>query len=172
MGNKPPFLCSCANDVSSFVDGFRSALESRQLFMCCEIDVPTGYARKSGILSEQVLQSINLLVQERTTKDPIYCSNAHCASFIPAIFVFGLPFVKCMKCEAKICKYCRKVAHGTSKCVFEPDQEVQLLRRMGYKECPWCHAIVSKTEGCNTIRCHCGMYFCYKCETEHPCLCL
>lgn len=132
--------------------------------------------RNAAVLAESVLQDYELLTEERKTKNPIYCSNGHCASFISGTSsISGIPFLTCAKCESKTCRYCRKVAHGTTNCVIELDLEVQELRKMGYQECPWCHAIVSKTSGCNDMRCRCGRHFCYRCGNgharEYPCLC-
>jgi hypothetical protein len=32
-----------------------------------------------------------------------------------------------------------------------------------YKRCPKCREAVSKSEGCNAIKCRCGIVFCWKC---------
>ena len=41
-----------------------------------------------------------------------------------------------------------------------------LMKKSGAKECPRCHAFVSKTAGCNKMHCICDCLFCYVCGDD------
>ena len=40
------------------------------------------------------------------------------------------------------------------------------MKAMGCKACPGCGAQVSKTEGCNKMKCRCGIAFCFLCSKD------
>jgi|UPI00048F25D0 E3 ubiquitin-protein ligase RNF14 len=40
------------------------------------------------------------------------------------------------------------------------------MQKMGCKSCPGCKAQVSKTQGCNKMRCRCGVAFCFLCSKD------
>jgi hypothetical protein len=56
------------------------------------------------------------------------------------------------------------------------DQHLRLLRLMSYipaemlntvKECPGCHNLINRVEGCSHITCKCGQQFCWVCDYTH-----
>ncbi|KAI9316632.1 hypothetical protein BX666DRAFT_1858863, partial [Dichotomocladium elegans] len=48
----------------------------------------------------------------------------------------------------------------------------RLARRSDWTRCPGCQIMISKMDGCNTIKCRCGTELCYRCgsySTNHVC---
>jgi hypothetical protein len=82
----------------------------------------------------------------------------------------GIPSVKqsCNDCAITYCRECRKIPfHFNQLCdpidlqtitniVFEnPDN---------YRKCPGCEIWIEKEEGCDHMKCLCGVHFCYTCR--------
>jgi hypothetical protein len=49
------------------------------------------------------------------------------------------------------------------KKTMKNDTELQSWLKSNARPCPECHVIVSRSEGCNVMRCVCGTKFCYAC---------
>jgi len=53
-------------------------------------------------------------------------------------------------------------------CPSNEDAELQKLAKdQHWRACPHCHAVVSRIEGCNDMRCRCGKKFCYTCGATY-----
>ncbi|GMR30879.1 hypothetical protein PMAYCL1PPCAC_01074, partial [Pristionchus mayeri] len=84
-------------------------------------------------------------------------------------------------CGASLCSHCSSVHHSPLGCdVF--DQYNMYMRRSGFAsiystssdapivrnlaQCPKCHLLMQRSEGCNHLTCSCGMEFCYRCGNK------
>jgi hypothetical protein len=82
----------------------------------------------------------------------------------------GIPSVEqsCIECSLSYCRECGKIPYhknelcnikdlqNTSDIVFEnPDL---------YRKCPGCTTWIEKEEGCDHMKCLCGVHFCYNCR--------
>lgn len=125
---------------------------------------------------------------EANLKTRVYCSNRRCSKLLinhsnrrpgaPAHAVI------CEGCQEETCIICKTQWHENVSCiqnrsvVNEDDNLFEIfVNRQGYQRCTACGATVSKTSGCNSMRCRCGHSFCYLCGqpdahglTRHRCL--
>ena len=77
--------------------------------------------------------------------------------------------IKCIisGCKYILCPDCNKW-HEVGTC---PEKTPVPL---GCRVCPYCHAIIEKSQACNHLACNCGKHFCYYCgagpwDTSSPC---
>lgn len=51
---------------------------------------------------------------------------------------------------------CRKAKHGEKDCDFgEEELSRAAMTKAGMKECPICHRMIDKIDGCNAVVCFC-----------------
>jgi LSD1 subclass zinc finger protein len=66
----------------------------------------------------------------------------------------------CLNCKKTICAGCGDIVDGFKK--QQKKHECQMIQRKDGVKCPQCKAIISKTEGCNNMRCViCNTFFDY-----------
>jgi len=84
----------------------------------------------------------------------------------------GRRHVRCISCNSAFCAQCKIVWHSGVTCeelkaTREKSDEfkelLQLSSTLGWKQCPTCRTVVSKSTGCNHMQCKCGAEFCYSC---------
>ena len=99
------------------------------------------------------------------------CQTPEC----PYAFVLegNLNDFTCPLCKVSYCLKCNDVKHDGVTCedmkllkrpAYEEDKELIILaQEKNWKSCPFCKAMVERTEGCDHMKCRCGKEFCYKC---------
>lgn len=70
---------------------------------------------------------------------------------------------KCYICNITYCRECgKKPYHTGSLCKFTC--EISFENPENYRKCPGCSIWIEKEEGCDHMRCFCGVHFCYNCR--------
>ena len=70
---------------------------------------------------------------------------------------------KCFTCKITYCRECGCTPYHTgSLCKFT--SEISFENPENYRKCPGCSIWIEKEEGCDHMRCLCGVHFCYKCR--------
>lgn len=70
---------------------------------------------------------------------------------------------KCYICNITYCRECGKMPYHTgSLCKFT--SEISFENPENYRKCPGCSIWIEKEEGCDHMKCLCGVHFCYKCR--------
>ena len=68
----------------------------------------------------------------------------------------------------KFCEKCGELWHEDGKCKEEENVDKlfqEYHRRYNLKNCPYCHIVTNKIDGCNHIRCqYCGKHWCWLCQ--------
>lgn len=140
------------------------ALDNKQLFpvRCCNKEIPTK--RVAMTLDAEKRR----LYTSRADEDAVpptkrwYCPHTVCGRWIPPRYLkTGAKTQKCCHCRAMICSRCRDLAHDYRKCSKDPglEQVLEVARSHHWQRCHNCHAIVSKQNGCNHMKCTCGAEF-------------
>lgn len=89
-------------------------------------------------------------IEERETPNPTFCPTVDCGKLIRA-----QDNLACRSCHKSVCARCKNARH-LEPC---PDEKMdkafeELREKEGWKNCPNCHAAVSKIRGtCNKIDC-------------------
>ncbi|CAI2364636.1 unnamed protein product [Moneuplotes crassus] len=114
-------------------------------------------------------------------EDKTWCPEENCDGV--ARIVGGNLFGECAKCYFRFCLSCNHFYHSGRRCpvlslgrnqfakMTKKQQEEFLKEKLNdfyvlkhCKNCPNCHARISKISGCNKMVCReCGIYFCWKC---------
>lgn len=85
--------------------------------------------------------------------------------------------IKCKKCKYLYCTSCRSDWHEQNSCgIFcktDSDDKIRIyvekmISRILIKKCPSCKRPITKTHGCNHMKCVCGTGFCYLCGELTP----
>lgn len=144
-----------------------AAYNSRALFQCCQQAVPSGVL--SDLLTADFRARYDSLQLELSTPNPVYCSNRSCGTFIPPAQARGPDNMQCSLCEVTTCRHCRNRSHNGSECVsdIQTQQVRSLALAQGWKTCPSCSNMVSRSTGCAHMTCRCGMQFCYRCGRRY-----
>jgi len=94
----------------------------------------------------------------------ISCSNSN------GKIHFGIPSVKqlCDECNITYCRECGvKPYHHNQLCNPKDLQNatnIVLENPENYRKCPGCNIWIEKEEGCDHMKCLCGVHFCYTCR--------
>eukprot|EP00873_Tetraselmis_striata_P010054 jgi/Tetstr1/430318/TSEL_020143.t1 len=161
---------------------------------CCRKTVPQDLLRK--VLSKEDEKTLISRMQEKLSKNKMYCANLACSKFIDLdLLTLGgscLPsndgVFDCVDCGLPLCVHCKSSAddhHGANGCrrgkrtaaVQAGEVElISLAAAEGWKRCPGCATFVSLKSGCNHITCACGYEFCFACGIQwaspKPCTCV
>lgn len=108
-----------------------------------------------------------------------YCPNRECSEVVVNECGGKVKKSKCPNCKRMFCFGCGIKWHAGYSC--EENGEMrdvndvafgELAERMNWTRCPRCKHFVELVEGCNIVKCRCGISFCYKCGRElHRCNC-
>ncbi|KAF8025934.1 hypothetical protein BT93_F2690 [Corymbia citriodora subsp. variegata] len=86
---------------------------------------------------------------------------------------------ECPNCRRLFCAQCRVPWHAEMECrefqglkEGEREREDIMLKKLAegerWRRCPKCGFYVQKIDGCQTVRCRCGLQFCYRCGGQGP----
>jgi hypothetical protein len=134
---------------------------------CCKKKIPTTRILKRPKDQSDIRRALLAKMRKYATpqSDRFYCPTKECSTFVGADSSFKSQHVPCPACQKVLCKWCRRPMHKGSPCV--EDEATQQLRRTakseGWQTCPGCKAVVQRLSGCNSIKCRCGVNFCYLC---------
>jgi E3 ubiquitin-protein ligase RNF144 len=102
-------------------------------------------------------------------KDISWCPTADCTYAF--VFEEGDWDYHCRLCKKRYCLNCKCDFHVGLTCAEykekkskeEDDVFFKFAAGMKFKMCPNCRVWVERTAGCNSMRCKCGINFCYNC---------
>ncbi|RYP14428.1 hypothetical protein DL765_006371 [Monosporascus sp. GIB2] len=164
-----PWCKDCLNN------NLRASLSSRQNYppRCCR-STPNGIDLSAiqAYLDEDVLLRFIDVREEYASKDPTFCFDPKCGTFIPVPETESqqtAQWVTCQRCKKVTCTECKgdKDLHPTPE--QHPDliskEDRELAEKEGWKQCPnrKCRKMIERTEGCDHMECECGTHFCYQC---------
>ena len=145
---------------------------------------------KSLLGDEQYERWERILLQKTLDcmKDVVYCPRKNCNT---PVIEESDNLGQCVKCKYAFCTLCFQSWHPGTVCMTAEDKLRALemrgnrsnmnefrkkleslkeqsktalaMQRMGCKQCPACGCTISKIEGCNKMRCFCGIAFCFVC---------
>lgn len=155
---------------------FRSGMISIHEFppRCCDKELPLREYRK--ILPNDVITRYCGLVEERERRKEIECATPSCERRTIKPCNIEDEWGLCSKCGDLTCSRCEKLeadhedfeAGEARKCPRTEDDELNdLAKSNNWRNCPRCNAMVSRSEGCNDMRCRCGQKFCITCGTVY-----
>lgn len=119
-----------------------------------------------------------LMIEDEHAQRLCYCPNEKCSTpfdFQESPGSAGeaeAPMATCPVCGTNTCVNCKVRWHTGRDCVqFKSENDgskllAKLEEEKKWKACPRCKVTIEKTEGCNHMRCRCGLDFCYKCGNE------
>jgi hypothetical protein len=143
-------------------DAFKHNFKDGKVFICCN-KTPCPVEVAERFLPADFITLYKSKMEERMTKNLVYCAKPGCAAFIPESNLKG-PLATCPKCRFVSCSLCKNPEH---KGVCPPDSMgLKLMDLAGNKnwvQCTRCKAIVERDEGCLHMTCTCGYEFCYSC---------
>ncbi|KAF5659001.1 e3 ubiquitin ligase ARI4 [Fusarium heterosporum] len=162
--------CGCDYCLPCFRSAIRIGLCSQEVFppRCCqpfgEEDIVLAQSPALVHLFRQMKEEADIPIHDR-----LYCSDGHCAAFIP-------PDCKgdCLLCDSRTCTDCFAKAHPKRPCERgEVEEDVwESMDRNHIVNCPGCGRMIQLKEACNHMRCVCGQHFCYICgEIWRQCAC-
>lgn len=127
---------------------FQAAANTETLFpaKCCSMPIPIADAEK--YLPDKLVKQYKAKTAEYTADDRTYCHIQKCSAFIPSYSVYDKQAV-CPKCIASTCVVCKWEWHEGTCIITEDPQLMQLARVMKFVQCPHCHHLVERSEGCN-----------------------
>ncbi|KAJ7538665.1 hypothetical protein O6H91_11G058500 [Diphasiastrum complanatum] len=165
---------------SCLVDQISSLIHHREGFpLACtyeECGQPFLMADVEALLSneqQEELQRASLSVFVVASRGSYkFCSTPDC----PVVYrasSSGQLFT-CPACSVRLCTSCHVEYHEGLSCELyrtyrqDPDTSLQAWRdgKEDVKDCPSCHCVIEKIEGCNHVTCKCGMHVCWICLTH------
>nr|POE88079.1 isoform 2 of probable e3 ubiquitin-protein ligase ari11 [Quercus suber] len=122
-------------------------------------------------LADDEISSYRSKFEEWMTHDKTYCPKPTCSAFMSPLEITAMlaqsdaarATVDCPKCSTSICTACKNVGHEGPCDTKGKEEELAMLTRYGYKQCPNCHRAITKMFGCDHMGCLCGGHFCWSC---------
>ncbi|KAJ4950936.1 hypothetical protein NE237_027768 [Protea cynaroides] len=112
-------------------------------------------------------------------RESAYCPFADCSALILNECEGNITRSNCPNCKKLMCFQCKLPWHVGFRC--DETQEMrdendiffsELVDRNKWKRCPGCNFHVERFEGCQNIKCRCGVLFCYTCgRVKSTCEC-
>ena len=162
--------CKHSYCIPCLQDGIRRMMKGNGEFRCCGSFIPALLVQRFGDLSGDLLRAYSIFLSERNAKDPLYCAERRCSTFIPS-YLHRDGLAKCIKCDVGTCLRCRAKKH-VGVCGYEVLKLHRMATQFHWQFCPACGHCVERTMGCDHMVCHCGMRFCYKCgQQQDQCIC-
>ena len=135
---------------------------------CCDQTLSVYTHRNS--LPDAVIKRYLEVTEERESRKDIHCATVTCERPIIKSYIIENDYGMCSTCLQLTCSRCEKLEkdhsleEDTRKCPRTGDEELlELATANNWKACPKCGTMVSRSEGCNAMRCRCGQGFCYTC---------
>ncbi|KAI0724353.1 hypothetical protein C8T65DRAFT_563522 [Cerioporus squamosus] len=156
--------CGHHLDVTCLRIMFENALKDASLFppRCCDdLDLEDVHEHlDAGLISRFERRAL-----EFRTKDPVYCCNPHCSTFMRGATPTTPVPILCAECGTVTCGSCKREAHPGETCASRELDEAMLefAKARGWSRCPSCLHVVERTEGCPHMICLCQAQFCYLC---------
>ncbi|KAH8883133.1 hypothetical protein GQ53DRAFT_664268 [Thozetella sp. PMI_491] len=155
--------CPCSHEYcrECLQNLFRASFTDQSLFppRCCSQLIPIEPNR--SLLSPQIIGEFKAKELEFNTKDPTYCSQPTCSTFVPPQLVKGDVAV-CPNCSTKTCTICKTQSHSGDCPKDTATQELlRVAEENGWQRCSHCRRVVELSRGCYHITCLCGAHFCY-----------
>ena len=153
--------------IGGVAGAFEIAWTSRNPFQCCQQVISPDSL--SEVLSQPFRAQYSLWLMERTTPNPVYCSNRNCGVFLPRSQASGRDEIQCLECGVSTCQHCQNAFHPQRECAADVDTQRAraLAASQGWKACPSCKNVVEKSSGCLHMTCRCGTEFCYRCGQRY-----
>uniref|UniRef100_A0A914WNC6 RBR-type E3 ubiquitin transferase n=1 Tax=Plectus sambesii TaxID=2011161 RepID=A0A914WNC6_9BILA len=158
----------------------------------CNVPVPLSMVmsilpvKHFAIYKKMLLERYSL---EHSKGKITQCPGCNNSIIIIASSDFGT--LSCSHCNISWCQMCQKPVHWPLDCEqvalyndrFDKQKKFSALWFTGptetsveVKQCPKCHTVMEKGNGCDHMTCRCGMMFCWRClylfgstVTEHTC---
>ncbi|XP_073148125.1 E3 ubiquitin-protein ligase RSL1-like [Henckelia pumila] len=130
---------------------------------CATLVGPSLFTRWCDVLCEAAISGV----------DKCYCPYRNCNLVILDECGEDPRKSRCPNCKRWFCFRCKTGWHAGFRC--EDMGEVRdandlafggLVERMGWRRCPSCRHFVERLGGCKSVRCRCGMDFCYTCGQQ------
>ncbi|XP_043694509.1 probable E3 ubiquitin-protein ligase RNF217 [Telopea speciosissima] len=108
-----------------------------------------------------------------------YCPFPTCSTLILNECQENITRSECPNCKKLVCFQCKLPWHAGFGCeeTGEMTEENdflfgELVERNKWRRCPGCKYHVERNEGCQNIKCRCGVLFCYTCgKVKNACEC-
>ncbi|KAL3814103.1 hypothetical protein ACJIZ3_015371 [Penstemon smallii] len=138
---------------------------------CSSLVGPALFIRWGDVLCEAAIGGV----------EKCYCPYRNCNVLIVNECGGDPKKCKCPSCKRWFCFQCKSVWHAGFGC--EESGELRdrndvafgrLAEQRKWNRCPRCKHFVELSEGCQIIKCRCGINFCYKCGKQvhqHWCRC-
>ncbi|KAI6679803.1 hypothetical protein NL676_033684 [Syzygium grande] len=108
-----------------------------------------------------------------------YCPYKDCSALLIKDGRAAMRESECLNCRRLFCVKCRVPWHAGMGCEEfqklnegEREREDIMLKKLAeekhWRRCPKCSFYVQKISGCETVRCRCGLIFCYRCGAKGP----
>ncbi|KAI1105963.1 hypothetical protein F4804DRAFT_349337 [Jackrogersella minutella] len=162
--------CGCSYCWSCLFSFFDVNLKHKLTWplKCCKIEVTEDDA---AWVSPKIRELYHDTALKLKQKNQLYCAQPRCSALLDLAGnenENGDDKLACHKCGAKTCKKCKQAAEAHSKTgeckASVADTQLEMVAHTeSWKPCPHCGNMVSRSHGCNRIRCICGHEFCYKC---------
>ena len=184
--------CGCIIHYECFDEYISDSIENNNIpILCpyCKIEIHPNIIYESL----HIKNNINLIEKyEKFSMNDYISNNKDNYSCCPTagceyIFYFekGENRFLCPLCNKEYCLFCKDIWHKGMTCQeFQDTKDVKkmddkfmnFVKGQNYKICPICGVWVSKTYGCDNMKCKCGNNFCYKCgkvipKKTHNCSC-
>ena len=90
----------------------------------------------------------------------------------------GLPKLLCPLCTKQSCIVCQSIPYHINQTCQEYQKQKQtlnsdeilnmkFLNSLDVRYCMMCHHGITKSSGCNKMKCRCGYKFCFKCNAAN-----
>lgn len=138
---KHQFCSSCLTHY------FKWALDEERIFpaKCCRM--PIRLQDAEPCIPDKVAKQYKAKMAECAAVDRTYCHVPTCSALISKYMTYNKQAV-CPKCMASTCPRCKLEWHDGLCVVVEDPLLMQLARVMNWRQCPQCHSLVERTEGC------------------------
>ncbi|RAL15341.1 uncharacterized protein BO97DRAFT_338563 [Aspergillus homomorphus CBS 101889] len=161
-------VCGHLYCTSCLRDFFVNATDAASLFppKCCATPIPLRLAE--GHMTKEELDRYRKAEVQFLTASWTRCSNAKCGASISPDRITAYQ-ARCPDCRLSTCIWCKAASHPGEECAAELAlrRTLALGKRLGWKQCPNCKALIEKRDGCDHMKCRCMAMFCYKCGGRH-----
>lgn len=146
--------------------GVKNVLKTRALFKCCGQVVPAKTVAKYAALDHASTVRYATYIDEKSDPNPIFCHSRICSAYIPAHCINELG-ARCPACKGLTCEVCKQRVHK-GLCATDGKMLKQMAKEKRWKFCPGCAQLVERVDGCKSVKCLCGVIFCYNCGRAAP----